>query len=319
MDKGIIYNNIFEMINDGFFLNKYVEMTKDIVLDNPNDENNVKQLENISAGIFNSILIGCQLFDDRGQIEKFVDMFSTSLNTDSLNFFLESEFGIDKNTALERLKHGFGVHFTTVKICNEIKNSGKLAGFGTNAMFTKEEDEIINEAVLEQKSNNPHAEENLNYLFRGWGTGVSSYSSMTNGFWMYHTPESLSFLFGNISTRNKDRAMKFVLENISALGDDTKRKTFEVMSNIYDRLIGEEQEVGCILIDRDSLTYEVDYYYETIAVERRPYSKNFNDLMSNDNKITNDIDVNQLHFLTIPTVVELERQKQEIISNDTCK
>lgn len=177
---------------------------------------------------------------------------------------------------------------------------------------------IIEQASKEQRENNPKAEETLNYLFKGWGTGVSSYGSLTNGFWMYHTPESLSFLFGNISNRNKEEAMKHIYDNISALSEDNKKKTFNIMSNIYDRLIGDEQEVGCILIDRDAFKYEVDYYYDTgypIAVERRPYSENLDDLMSNDCKISNNIDVSNLKFLRITTVIELERQKYEILQN----
>ena len=162
--------------------------------------------------------------------------------------------------------------------------------------------------------------ERLNYLFRGFGTGVSSYGSMTNGFWMYHTPESLSFLFGNISNRNKEESMKCVSNCISALNPIDKQKTFKAMSDIYDRLIGDEQEVGCILIDRDSFTYEVDYYYHTnppTQVERRPYSNGFESLLSNDCKITDDIDIKNLKFLTIPTIKELERQKNEILGNKT--
>lgn len=183
-------------------------------------------------------------------------------------------------------------------------------------MFTENEDLIIENASKEQRANDPSAAEKMNYLFKGWGTGVSSYGSMTNRFWMYHTPESLSFLFGNISRRNKAEAMMCVSEKISALSEENKKTVFNTMSNIYDRLVGEEQEVGCVLIDRDAFEYEVDYYYNTgkpVAVERRPYSNGFNSLMSSDDKISNDIDMQYLKFLSIPTVLRLEKLKQEKI------
>ena len=135
---------------------------------------------------------------------------------------------------------------------------------------------------------------------------------------MYHTPESLSFLFGNISERNKEKAMMYIAKVTSALEEENKKVIFKMMSNIYDRLIGTEQAVGCILIDRDAFKYEIDYYYNTVPptpVERRPFSRNFNDLVSNDNKINTDIDISYLKFLKIPTILELERKKQIQLEN----
>ena len=312
MDKEKVYKNIYIMINGGLFLEKYMELTENIDL-NEYSEEKIEYLENKAANIFNAILIGCQLFDDNERILKFINMFSSHIEPQFLERFLPS-LNITEEEALERLKHGFGVHFTTVKICDEIKKRGWLIGYGKNAMFTDEEDMIINQASKEQRENDPESKERLNYLFRGFGTGVSSYGSLTNGFWMYHTPESLSFLFGNISRRNKKKSMECVSKNISALSEKNKEIVFNVMSNIYDRLIGEEQEIGCILIDRDAFEYEIDYYYNTgepVAVERRPYSKDLNDLMSNDSKINTDINVSGLKFLKIPTIIELERQKLE--------
>lgn len=346
MNKELVYSNIFDLINNGFFLDKYIDLTtkandNDILIndlnlydifdeideqvdeaskleDNSNAMEDIKHLENISARIFNAIIIGCQLFDDQERIKKFVDMFSSYLDP----YYLESclpEFGISKEEAMNRLNHGFVVHFTTTKIGEAIKKTGKLVGSGKNAMFSQEEDKIINYAGFEQKKNNPTAEETLNYLFRGWGTGASSYGSTTNGFWMYHTPESLTFLFGDISNRDKNSAMSFVAERISSLDEESKQIVFDTMSNIYDRLIGDEQNTCCILIDRDAFKYEMDYYYETgtpVAVERRPFSTNFNSLNSNDSLINDDIDVNYLKFLKIPTIIELERKKSEQLMNN---
>ena len=345
LNKELIYNNIFDLINNGFFLDKYIELTTESIdndnidsdfdlsdwsdiIDETNEQvkttpttnNNVditRHLEDIAARIFNAIIIGCQLFDDEERIKRFVDMFSNCLEP----YFLERclpEFGISKEEAINRLNHGFVVHFTTPKIGEIIQKTGRLVGSGKNAMFSKEEDEIINYAEAEQKKNNPTAEETLDYLFRGWGTGVSSYGSTTNGFWMYHTPESLTFLFGDISKRDKNAAMIFVAERISSLDEEDKKIVFETMSNIYDRLIGDEQNTCCILIDRDAFKYEVDYYGTgtQVAVERRPFSTDFNSLNSNDSLIDGDIDANYLKFLKIPTIIELEQQKNEQLMNN---
>ena len=316
MNKEIVVNNINDLLNNGFFLDKYIELTENIVLperENPNYDRISKRLEEIAANLFNAILIGCQLFDDRERQVMFIDMFNSNMDSELLTMMLSS-FNISEEEAMERLKHGFAVHFTTTNICNEIIKTGKLVGSRKNAMFTEEEDQIISRATQEQKANDPTSEETMNYLFRGFGTGVSSYGSRTNGFWMYHTPESLSFLFGDVSRRNKEESMSYVAKKISALSEENKKETFETMSNIFDRLIGEEQSVGCILIDRDAIKYEVDYYYSTgepVAVERRPYSNGLYDLDSNDNIIENDIPLSGLAFLKIPTILELEKMKQE--------
>lgn len=369
LNKELVFKNIFDLINNGFFLDKYIELTtmsyinsdyddydfsdafdesdidndfyefdfsdafddnyinetneseeKPIISNNIETEQDRGWLEDRAAAIFNAIIIGCQLFDDKERIERFVDMFS--LNLDSYFFEKQlSTFGISNEEAASRLNHGFVVHFTTPKIAELIQKEGKLIGGGKNAMFTQEEDETIKYAEIEQKNNNPTAEATLNYLFRGWGTGVSSYGSTTNGFWMYHTPESLTFLFGDISKRDKNAAMMFVAEKTSSLEEKDKKIVYDTMSNIYDRLIGDEQNTCCILIDRDAFKYEVDYYYGTgtpVGVERRPFSAtSFNSLNSIDSLISDDIAVNYLKFLKIPTIIELERQKSERLMDNS--
>ena len=48
-----------------------------------------------------------------------------------------------------------------------------------------------------------------------------SMASQTNSFWMNHTPESLTFLFGGkLYTRNKAGAMQHVMEATSSLPDE---------------------------------------------------------------------------------------------------
>lgn len=303
MDKELVYNNIKGYIDSGYYSELYYVLSSGV--------DNINELEDISARVFNSIVIACQLFDDKERQVKFIDRFSRGIDSLYLNFCLSS-FNITEEEARDRLMHGYGLHFTTPNICNIIYNDGVLKCYGNNALVSEEENKIIDNARSMQINNDPTAEKEMRYLFKGFGLGVSSYSSQTNGFWMHRTPESLSFLFGNISERDKESSMEHVINCISALDDDTKKITFDTMSNIYDRLIGEEQTIGCILIDRDLFEYEVDYYYDTgvpAPKERRPYSVSFDSLDENDCKISNDIDASKLKFLVLPTIKELEMQR----------
>ena len=88
--------------------------------------------------------------------------------------FLE-DFGLTEQEACNRLIHGFGVHFTTPKICDEIIKCKKLVGFGKNAMFTEEENMIIDAAAKEQIEKDPSSKDSLNYLFKS-GSRIRSLS-----------------------------------------------------------------------------------------------------------------------------------------------
>ena len=209
IDKEKIYENIYKMINDGFFLEKYIELTTNtqsvpseledenlinelftfslvVGEDKENNEDNIideelicglkreeiTSLQDLAAELFNSILIGCQLFDDEERIKKFVDRFPLGIRPYNLEFDLP-EFGISKQDALARLNHGFLIHFTTTKICNEIQKSGKLMGYGKNVIFNDIENTIINGAAKKQKENDPTTVSKLNFLWNGWGVGKS--------------------------------------------------------------------------------------------------------------------------------------------------
>ena len=80
MNKEKVYQNIYEMINNGLFLDKYIELTEDIDFKKSSYEeydNTMKLLENKAADIFNSILIGCQLFDDKERITRSIREIKT--------------------------------------------------------------------------------------------------------------------------------------------------------------------------------------------------------------------------------------------------
>ncbi len=318
MNKDVVYSNIFNLINGGFFEDKYIELSSDIRLENKNDVDTIKRLEEISANLFNSIIIGAQLIEDENEIMRFVEMFCNYLEPFGLLMNLH-EFDLDDESAMNRLKHGFGVHFTTTKIANLIKKQGVLKASSNNGLLSEEEMNMIKKAADEQKKNNPDSINKGSYLNTGFGVGVSSYGAMTNYFWMYHTPESLSFLFGDIASRNKRIAMKYINDCTNALDAKFKDEVRNKLSEIYDRLIGEEQQVGCILIDRDAIEYEkVKYYYggNVRTQEIRPYSNSLDSLMDNDIKISNDIDVSKLKFIKIPTILELEKIKEKQLSFD---
>ena len=109
--------------------------------------------------------------------------------------------------------------------------------------------------------------------------------------------------------------MEHVVKRISLLDKKDKIETLDTMSNIWDRLVGDEQEIGCVLIDRDGFDYPIDYYYksgEPIAVQRRPYSKSLKSINNNDCKIPNDIDIQYLRFITLPTIYKLEEEKKKM-------
>ena len=127
LNKELVYENIFDLINNGYFLDKYIELTTEsfdddiivsdldlsdifdetnesvdddpIINDNIDTTQDSKYLEDKTAKIFNAIIIGCQLFDDKERIKKFVDMFSRHLDP----YYLEQhlpEFDISKEDAI---------------------------------------------------------------------------------------------------------------------------------------------------------------------------------------------------------------------------
>ena len=284
--------------------------------------------EKLSALIFNSVLIACQLLGDeesiKGLIEDFIeknirsyDGYLSFYNNPDL-FLMEmlSKYSdISYNEVLERLRHGYAVHFTTPKIMEIIKEKEVLSS--SNQMFTKEVEELIEEAKKNQYSNTGDVLKCLSTGF-GFGQGISM-SSQTNGYWMNHTPESLSFLFGgHVYTRDKEAAILHVLEATSSLDFEFQKKILIELNKIWDRLIGEDKNLGAILIDRDGIEYEkvTHWNYDPPKIEEiRPYRYDLNDIISNENsKVYNDINIEYLAFLKVPSIVMLEEYRMNKIN-----
>lgn len=247
-DKKSVIKNIERIINDDFYelYSKYV--TEDM------------DKEKASAFIFNSILIACQLLEDeesiKGLIEDFIEKYINPCN-DYLKFdnnpdlvimeMISKYSDISYEEVLKRLRHGYAVHFTTPKIMEIIKEKKVLSS--TNQMFRKDVEELIEEAKRIQLTNTNDV---FNCLTTGYGIGRGiSMSSQTNGYWMNHTPESLSFLFGgHVYTRNKKGALLFVLEATSSLDAELQNKILRELNKIWDDLVGEDKQLGAIIIDR---------------------------------------------------------------------
>jgi len=284
--------------------------------------------EKLSALIFNSILISCQLLEDeesiKGLIEDFIEknvgaydeylLFDN--NPDLVLMEMISKYSnISYDEVLHRLRHGFAVHFTTPKIMKIIKENKLLSS--NNQMFSKEVEELINEAKKIQYSKTGDVFNCLSTGF-GFGQGISM-SSQTNGYWMNHTPESLSFLFGgHVYTRNKKAALLFILKATSSLDFSLQNKVLVELNKIWDRLIGEDRNLGAILIDRDGIEYEkvTHWNYDPPKIEEiRPYRYDLIDIVSNENsRVYSDIGIEYLTFLDVPSISMLEEYRIDKIN-----
>ena len=141
--------------------------------------------------------------------------------------------------------------------------------------------------------------------------------AQTVDFWMNHTPESLTFLFGGkVFTRNKDGAMEYVEECISTLPEEQKKEMMNIMEEIWENVVGSDKSLGCVLIDRDSMEYEtVTYWGETPprVEEIRPYRNGTLDSFSamEESRYERDIPVSGLRFVKVPSIFELEKYRSE--------
>lgn len=316
MNKEVVKNNIKELTSSNFFYETYCKYAEDI-----------ENKEDVSAKVFNSILISCQLIENIEDAKSLgIDLIETENyenngiftffgNPDRILPLLVSKYTKDtEEELLERLKHGFAVHFTTLNIIELIKEDGVFSS--KNKMFSKEDEKLIYNAETIQLANKPDSYNTGKILHKGFGFGDGiSMSSQTNAYWMNHTPESLSFLFGGcVYTRDKVKAFEHVKESIDTLNPDLQQQIIDRLNNIWDRLIGDNRSIGAILVDRDGLEYETATYwsYEPPKVEEiRPYNNgSFNDLISTENdRVRQDIGIEHLTFLEIPSISMLEEYR----------
>jgi hypothetical protein len=219
-----------------------------------------------------------------------------------------------------RLCHGYSVHFTSLAASNNIINTGYLSS--NNAMFTKEEERLLLEAGKKQQSLATKEEKNkLHYLIPGFGFGKGiSKGAITVGYWMYHTPESLSFLFGGtIYRRDRDKSFEHLENCITHLDEEEKNEVRSIATNIWNKMVGEEKDVCAVLIDRDKLEYETVTYYESpLRVEQqRPFKNNeFGGFGSiEEGRYNKDIKVDALNFIRVPSIEKLNEYCKEYNSS----
>lgn len=320
IDKNIIEENIRKLVESDFFYQIYNKLV---------DENDsLSQKEEISAQVFNTILFVCQLVSDleickqiiiellKHGMYDFGGILSCSYPAEFEYLNIISKYDTDylidgKNKMYDRLKHGFAVHFTTPKIIDKIKNTKYL--YAHESMFSKAIERKIQEASNYQLEHHSQVAKYGNYLSQGFGfsKGISM-GAQTVGYWMNHTPESLSFLFGGlVYTRDKKGAMEYVESSIDSLPIDRQQEMLKILEYIWDELVGEDRRLGCILIDRDSLEYETVTYWneEPKRVEEvRPYQRHNLEYFSitEESRYDKDIPVSGLRFMSVPSIYQLE-------------
>ncbi len=312
MNKNIIGLKISRMMNSEFVKEKYKSDTSDL---------STEQKEKYLARLFNMILLFnqispdeelCEKFlnkvmNDRDKLEEIPDVFSTVWHMSALTDLTEEEIA-------ECLKHGVAVHFTTPAIAEKIKSDGKM-----NSLYTKND---ISDLLNAMRSANPNSE----YVFTtGFGIkkGICS-GSVTTGYYMFHTPETLSFLFGgNFINGDYDAAMEFVKKSTEEFPEDMRENLRNKLSDLY-KATASKNERTAILIDRDKIEYKKDNYYKNgkldRQVERRPYMNgNLYDMCQVENNlIEQELDLDALFFVNVPTVEKMDRMVSEK-NNDITK
>ncbi len=330
MNKEIIANNIRILTESKYYYDIYNRLISD---DDPLDYK-----EEVSAQIFNTILFVSQLVSNVEDIKQIVidilkePIYSTGgiLQSDriSADIYLniikkyDSQYrdnGYSK--MLDKLKHGVAIHFTTPKIIENINKDGIL--YAHHSMFDKDVEEKILEASDYQRV---HSQTNggiSNYLSQGFGfsKGISM-GAQTVAYWMNHTPESLSFLFGGyVYTRDKEGAMKHVCDCVSLLPPDKKYEIIGILEDIWDKLVGDDRRLGCILIDRDALEYKSNIYWneEPPRIEEiRPYSDYFEDFSyTEESRYHKDISKDGFKCIMVPSIIQLEEYRKMVsVSSD---
>lgn len=330
----LVANNIRELVEGPFFIEQYRKFfhnSEDIEgIKNEDNYELISRCEEYAAGIFNNIFIICQLEYDIEKIKRLVEeridscagkLTSLDLEYDILKRLSEIDDYYKENTKekmIDRLKHGFAVHFTTSQIANIMNKDGEFRPYG--GIFTPEERKIISEAHNKQFNNLSEDENHKYYRYSkclDTGFGISngiSMSAQTNGYWMYHTPEALSFLYGgNVTMRDKDGAMKHIESCTDTLEQEEREAIKKMLEKTWDRVIGKEEKQAAVLIPRDALEYEkVTYWNEKPprVEEIRPFRNNsFQSIeFEEETRYTKPIDANKLFFVKVPTVRALNRQ-----------
>lgn len=206
------------------------------------------------------------------------------------------------------LKHGVAVHFTTLKIAEKIKSDGKMS-----TLFSDNDRELLYKGMAQ-------ADTNSKYVFTtgfGMKKGICA-GSITTGFYMFHTPETLSFIYGgNFLTGDKEKAMEHLYKSTENMESEVRDALRKRLERLWEQTASKSKRTA-ILIDRDGLEYKKNNYYgengEVSRVEEvRPYMHGDLYDMNNIemNLIEEEVPASSLFFVDVPTIDELDRRIEE--------
>ncbi|MGN1029695.1 MAG: hypothetical protein ACI4P7_06340 [Bacilli bacterium] len=301
MNKSRIGLMLSNVINSEFVLKRYAEFA---------DEKPVEDKEKYYAKLFNVALIFLQICPDEEKCKQFMDEY---LDIDSSNseypdifmmtIFLERYTNLTESEMAEALKHGVAVHFTTPMIAEQIKSAGKMS-----TLFSDEDRKLLYRGMSQ-------ADTSSEYVFTtGFGLkkGICA-GSITTGFYMFHTPETLSFLYGGyFFDGNKEAAMNFLEKSTENMDSETREELRTRLRKVWDMTASKEKRTA-ILIDRDELQYKKNNYYGpngqiTRVEEVRPYMHgNLYDMHNIEmNLIEEELSSDKLFFVNVPTIRELD-------------
>ena len=333
LEKNNIVKNIKCLVESNYFYDLY---NKVLI----NDDSAYELKEAASASVFNAILLTCQLVEDIDCAKKIIEemlkgRFFSEKGTIDHTYFFENiylnilqkydsyylEDGYKK--MIERLYHGYAIHFTTNKISQMIHKKGYL--LANSSMFSTEIEKKLLEASKYQMLHASKEELDRGYFLSqgfGFSKGISM-GAQTPAYWMNHTPESLSFLFGGfVYKRDKDGAMEHIKKSISSLKESKKIEILKIANGIWDNLIGNDMQLGAILIDRDVLEYNSVTYWNEMpprVEEIRPYYQGTfqSAIVLEESRYYKDIPSSGLSFISVPSIMLLESyRKKNPLSED---
>lgn len=306
MDKSIIGLKISKLMNSEFILDQYAK----VATGKPEDDK-----EKYFAKLFNLCLIFFQICPDEELCKKFINtyMYIDSSNSEypdigMIGLLLEADTELSEQEMAEALKHGVAVHFTTPKIAEKIKSDGKMS-----TLFSDEDRRLLYQGMAQ-------ADTGSKYVFTtgfGMKKGICA-GSITTGFYMFHTPETLSFLYGgNFLTCDKEKAMEHVYKSTENMEPEVRGALRKKLESLWDSTASKSKRTA-VLIDRDKLEYKKNNYYgangEISRVEEvRPYRNgDLYDMHNIEmNLIEGEIPTSSLFFVDVPTIAELDRKIEE--------
>ena len=305
MDKSVMGLKLSKIMNSDFIKNKYKEETIGMT---------IEEKEKYMARTFNMAFLFLQLSPDEKLCEEFINKMvyrnsSISEYPDVMaaTMLMSIMTGLSEEEIAECLKHGVAIHFTTPKIAEKIKSDGEMSNLYSN--------EDIGELMQAMRSTNPDSQ----YVFTtGFGIkkGVCA-GNITTAYYMFHTPETLSFLYGgNFINGNYEAAMEHVRLSTENMEPGMREKLIKKLENLYRATTSKDTRTA-ILIDRDKLEYKKDNYYKDgkidRQVERRPYRDgNLYDMCEIEmNLIEQKIPLDALFFVNIPSIEKLDREIAE--------